>query len=229
MWCISKGAFFQSKGTLSGWKEEKVIRSVIGKKWNKEQRGKTVSTGTGTLLHISIEAHQVRSSITGLKWVRWQKNDIRKQRDRHISFYSRKKLKGLNILFIASSHITHSHSLSVSENKTTPLALSLYTHSLKTITRSLTLRSLSLIQFKHAKLYIALLSNSLKINEWLLGISIIKEWSLEVRILGRRILLKKFSRKRTQSEERSFLSEQRHSLVWKEEKVVRSGHWEKVE
>ena len=86
--------------------------------------------------------------------------------------------------------------------------------SLKSITRSLTLHtlsqihhslslSLSLIQFKHSKLYIALLSNSLKINEWLLGISIIKEWGLVVRILGRRILLKKFSRKRTQ---RDFLS-----------------------
>ena len=139
---MKKGAFFRSKGTLSFEKKKRLSGRVIGKKWNKEQRGKTVSTGMGPLLHISIEAHQVRSSITGLKWVRWQKNDIRKQRDRHISFYSRKKLKGLNILFIASSHITHS--LSVSENKTTPLALSLYTHSLKSISLALSLYALSL-------------------------------------------------------------------------------------
>ena len=140
---MKKGAFFRSKGTLSFEKKKRLSGRVIGKKWNKEQRGKTVSTGMGPLLHISIEAHQVRSSITGLKWVRWQKNDIRKQRDRHISFYSRKKLKGLNILFIASSHITLSHSLSVSENKTTSLALSLYTLSLKSITRSLSHSTLS--------------------------------------------------------------------------------------
>ena len=136
---MKKGAFFRSKGTLSFEKKKRLSGRVIGKKWNKEQRGKTVSTGMGPLLHISIEAHQVRSSITGLKWVRWQKNDIRKQRDRHISFYSRKKLKGLNILFIASSHITHSHSLS-----NPSLALSLYTHSLKSISLALSLYALSL-------------------------------------------------------------------------------------
>ena len=102
---MNKGAF--GAKALSRFEKKKRLSSrVIGKKWNKEQRGKTVSTGMGALLHISIEAHQVRSSITGLKWVRWQKNDRRKQRGRHIISYSQKKLKSLNILYIASSHIT---------------------------------------------------------------------------------------------------------------------------
>ena len=141
---MKKGAFFRSKGTLSFEKKKRLSGRVIGKKWNKEQRGKTVSTGMGPLLHISIEAHQVRSSITGLKWVRWQKNDIRKQRDRHISFYSRKKLKGLNILFIASSHITLSHSLSQFQKIKQHHSLSHSTHTLSNPSHSLSLSTLSL-------------------------------------------------------------------------------------